>query len=69
MRLRCGTNNQSAHCISRNAKRGLWALRKFESPGDFKARMKLENDVSEERPERKSPSGWIALMKRLIGRT
>ncbi|OWZ78372.1 mitochondrial protein [Cryptococcus neoformans Tu401-1] len=54
---------------ARNAKRGLWALRKFESPGDFKARMKLKNDVSEERPERKSPSGWIALMKRLIGRT
>ncbi|KIR68502.1 mitochondrial protein [Cryptococcus bacillisporus CA1873] len=54
---------------ARYAKRGLWALRKFESPGDFKARMKLESDVSEERPEKKSPSGWIALVKRLIKRT
>ncbi|UOH80910.1 hypothetical protein LQV05_003571 [Cryptococcus neoformans] len=54
---------------ARNAKRGLWALRKFESPGDFKARMKLKNDVSEEGSEKKSPSGWIALVKRLIGRT
>ncbi|KAL0255634.1 hypothetical protein I308_100439 [Cryptococcus tetragattii IND107] len=51
---------------ARDAKRGLWALRKFESPGDFKARMKLKGDVSEERPEKKSPSGWIALVKRLI---
>ncbi|XAO21657.1 hypothetical protein I312_100412 [Cryptococcus bacillisporus CA1280] len=54
---------------ARDAKRGLWALRKFESPGDFKARKKLESDVSEERPEKKSPSGWIALVKRLIKRT
>ncbi|KIY35607.1 mitochondrial protein [Cryptococcus gattii E566] len=54
---------------ARDAKRGLWALRKFESPGDFKARMKLKSDVSEERPEKKSPSGWIALVKRLIRRT
>ncbi|KGB74862.2 hypothetical protein CNBG_0700 [Cryptococcus deuterogattii R265] len=54
---------------ARDAKRGLWALRKFESPGDFKARMKLKSDVSEERPEKKSPSGWIALIKRLIRRT
>lgn len=62
-------NDHSTHRISRYAKRGLWALRKFESPGDFKARMKLESDVSEERPEKKSPSGWIALVKRLIKRT
>ncbi|KAE8538747.1 hypothetical protein D1P53_005110 [Cryptococcus gattii VGV] len=54
---------------ARDAKRGLWALRKFESPGDFKARMKLKGDASEERPEKKSPSGWIALLKRLIRRT
>lgn len=59
-------NDHSTHRISRDAKRGLWALRKFESPGDFKARMKLKGDVSEERPEKKSPSGWIALVKRLI---
>lgn len=65
----CGTNDQSAHRISRNAKRGLWALKKFESPGDFKARMKLKSDVSEEQPEGKLPSGWIALVKRLMGRT
>lgn len=43
--------------------------KEIRKSGDFKARMKLKNDVSEERPEKKSPSGWIALMKRLIGRT
>lgn len=59
-------NGHSTHRISRDAKRGLWALRKFESPGDFKARMKLKGDVSEDQPEKKSPSGWIALVKRLI---
>lgn len=62
-------NDHSTHRISRDAKRGLWALRKFESPGDFKARMKLESDVSEEQSEKKSPSGWIALVKRLIRST
>lgn len=30
--------------LARAGKRGLWALKKFESPGDYKKRMKQAED-------------------------
>ncbi|WVO18564.1 hypothetical protein L204_106283 [Cryptococcus depauperatus] len=54
---------------TRDAKRGLWALKKFESPGDFKARMKLKDSGEKQpSPDKSKNIGLLGRLKRLMWR-
>ncbi|WVQ73158.1 hypothetical protein IAR50_002722 [Cryptococcus sp. DSM 104548] len=56
---------------ARNAKKGLWAMKKYESPGDFKARMKLKDSAPEEEVKtkrRRAPAGLWTRVKQLMSK-
>ncbi|WVR06312.1 hypothetical protein IAU60_003342 [Kwoniella sp. DSM 27419] len=57
---------KSVEADAKKAKRGLWSLKKFEHPSDYKARMKSNDDVKIVTPKRRASkgvlctiSGWI----------
>ena len=55
----------------RAAKKGLWGVKAFEHPADYKKRMKMAEEgmvgVEENLPKRRRGGAW-GLVKRLFGR-